>query len=427
MASVVQRVKGAWNAFVQEDLDRRTYSYGDYGTSYARRPDSVRLNISNERSIIAAVYNRLSIDAAQIDMRHVRLDANQRYSETIQSELNHCLTLRANIDQTARNFKQDLYMTMFNTGHIVICPVDTDLNPLETGGFDIRTMRVGEVVTWYPDHVMVRIYNDKVGRFQEVLLPKKIVAIVINPHYAVMNETNSTLQRLIRKLNYLDAIDEQSASGKLDLIIQLPYVIKSEARKQQAQARKLGLEEQMRGSKYGIGYVDATEKITQLNRPAENNMLKQVEYLTEKLYGELGVTPEVINGTADETTMLNYFNRTIEPVLAAVAEAMKSSFLTKTARTQGQSIEFYRDPFKLVPVSQMAEIADKFTRNEILSSNEVRGILGFKPSEDPRADALVNKNIPEAVEPAEDLGELTPGTISDVKQVKTPSILELDQ
>lgn len=419
--AVIERMRSAWNAFVNQEPDH-IQSYGDYGVSYARRPDATRMSMTNEGSIIGAVYNRISLDAAAVDIRHVKLDDNDRYLETVNSGLNNCFSLEANIDQRARQFKQDIFMQMFNEGHIVLVPIDTDLDPEQTSGYDIRTMRIGKVVTWFPEHVTVSVYNEKISRRQEITVKKRQVCIVINPLYAVMNETNSTLQRLIRKLNYLDAIDEQSASGKLDLIIQLPYVIKSEARRQQAQERKIALEDQMRGSKYGIGYVDATEKITQLNRPAENNMLKQVEWLTEKLYGELGVTPEVINGTADERTMINYFNRTIEPLLTSVVEGMRASFLTKTARTQKQSIVFFRDPFKLLTITDIAEVGDKLTRNEILSSNELRGVLGFRPSTDPRADQLVNKNIPEPIPETQDLGELTPAGGS---QVKTPPILEI--
>lgn len=397
MASFGDRIKHAWNAFTgQGDQFRKPFS--DYGESYGTRPDRVRLTISNERSIISSIYTRLGIDVAAVDIRHVRLDDNERYIETIQSGLNNCLQLEANIDQGARAFRQDVAMTLFDRGVIAIVPVDTTINPQVSGSYDINTLRVGEIVTWYPRHVRVKLYNDKLGRKEELTLPKTTVAIIENPLYSVMNEPNSTLQRLIRKLNILDAVDEQSGSGKLDIIIQLPYVIKTEARRQQAEQRRTDIENQLKGSKYGIAYTDGTEKITQLNRAAENNMLKQIEYLTTMLYGQLGLTEEVFTGNADEKVMLNYFNRTIEPILAAITEGMKRTFLTKTARSQLQSIEYFRDPFKLVAVSDIAEIADKFTRNEILSSNEVRGIIGFKPVKDPEADELRNKNLPKAIE-----------------------------
>lgn len=390
------RLKHAWNAFVNQDEEAnfRPYELGaSYG--YGVRPGRIRLNVSNERSIISSIYTRLGIDVAAISMRHVRLDENDRYLATIDSGLNSCLTLEANIDQAGRAFRQDIAMTLFDKGVVAIVPVDTSLSPESTGGYDIKTMRVGEIVTWYPRHVRVSLYNDLKGRREEITLAKTSVAIIENPLYSVMNEPNSTLQRLIHKLNILDAIDEQSGSGKLDLIIQLPYVIKSEARRQQADQRRKDIEVQLQGSKYGIAYTDGTEKVTQLNRPAENNLLAQVEFLTTMLYGQLGLTESVFDGSADEKTMLNYYNRTIEPVLAAVSEGLRRSFLTKTARTQRQSIEYFRDPFKLVPISDLAEIADKFTRNEVLSSNEVRGIIGFSPSSDPNADKLKNKNLPD--------------------------------
>jgi hypothetical protein len=351
--------------------------------------------IPNERSIISSIYTRLSIDVASVNMRHVRLDAEGRYSEDIDSGLNNCLTVEANIDQAARAFRQDVALTLFDRGVAVLVPVDTSISPLETGGFDIVTLRVGEVVTWYPAHVRVSVYNEKIAKRQEVTLPKTSVAIIENPLYSVMNEPNSTLQRLLHKLNLLDAIDEQSASGKLDLIIQLPYVIKSEARRQAAEQRRADIEFQLKGSQYGIAYTDGTEKVTQLNRPAENNLMTQIEFLTEMLYGQLGLTEEVMNGTADEKAMLNYWNRTIEPVLTAMVESMRRSFLTKTARTQKQSVFFFRDPFRLVPVESIAEIADKFTRNEIVTSNEMRQIVGMKPHADPKADQLLNSNMPQ--------------------------------
>ena len=395
MATMVSRLKHAWNAFTNQDPDARFRSYGT-GIGYGGRPDRVRLTISNERSIISSIYTRLSVDVASVDIRHVRLDEKGRYLEDVDSGLNNCLTVEANLDQAARAFRQDIAMTLFDKGVAAIVPVDTSINPITSGGFDIKTMRVGEIVAWYPRHVKVRLYNDNegVGQREEITLEKKFVAIVENPFYAVMNEPNSTLQRLIRKLNLLDTVDEASSSGKLDLIIQLPYVIKSDARRQQAEQRMKDIEFQLKSNKYGIAYTDGTEKVTQLNRPAENTLLKQVEYLIAMLYSQLGLTEAIMNGTADEKTMLNYNNRTIEPIVSAVIEAMRRSFLTKTARSQRQSIAFFRDPFKLVPINDIAEIADKFTRNEILSSNEFRSFLGIKPSSDPKADELRNSNMP---------------------------------
>jgi hypothetical protein len=388
------RLKHAWNAFTNQDSEFGLRSYTELGASYGARPDRVRLYFSNERSIVSSVYTRLSIDVASVDIRHVRLDDEKRYTEDIDSGLNYCLTSEANIDQAARAFRQDIAMTLFDKGVAAIVPVDTTVNPQTSGSFDIKTLRVGDIVEWYPEHVRVSLYRQSLGRRQEVILEKKVVAIVENPLFAVMNEPNSTLQRLIRKLNLLDVVDEASSSGKLDLIIQLPYIIKSEARRAQAEQRRKDIEFQLKGSQYGIAYTDGTEKITQLNRPAENNLLKQVEYLTNMLYGQLGLTEEVMNGTADEKAMLNYNNRTVEPVLAAITEAMKRTFLTKTARSQNQSIMYFRDPFKLVPISEIAEIADKFTRNEIVSSNEIRSAIGMKPSKDPKADELRNSNMP---------------------------------
>lgn len=394
MASIGTKLKHAWNAFVNEDVDRRVRSYAEYGVGSGGRPDRLRLNITNERSIISSIYTRIGIDVASSALRHVRLDEEGRYLDDIKSGLNDCLTVEANVDQAARHFRQDIATSLFDNGVIAIVPIDTTLNPNVTGGFDILTMRVGQILEWFPRHVRVRVYNDRTGRREDMVLPKGLVAIVENPLYAVMNEPNSTLQRLIRKLSLLDAVDEQSASGKLDLIIQLPYVIKSDKRREQAEQRRTDIEFQLKGSQYGIAYTDGTEKITQLNRPAENNLLKQVEYLTTMLYGQLGLTEEIMNGTADAKAMLNYNNRTIEPILDAIVEAMRRSFLTKTARTQMQSIQYFRDPFKLVPMEQLAEIADKFTRNEIMSSNEIRSAIGVKPSKDPKADQLVNSNMP---------------------------------
>ena len=362
--------------------------------SYSSRPDRPRFTYSNQRTIVGAIYNRIGVDVAAVPMRHVRLDDNKQYQQDMASNLNDCLTVEANCDQGARQFRQDLVQTLFDKGVIAILPVDTTLNPLTTGGYDVNTMRVGTITQWYPKHVRVRAYNDNTGMQQEVVVPKNMVAIVENPLYSVMNEPSSTLQRLLRKLSLLDAVDEQSASGNLDIIIQLPYVIKTDARRAEAEKRMKEIEFQLKGSQYGIAYTDGTEKITQLNRPAENNLMDQVTYLTSLLYGQLGITDAVMNGTADELTMLNYFNRTIEPVLAAIAEAMIRAFLTKTARSQGQSIVYLRDPFKLVPVKDLAEIADKFTRNEVLTSNEMRSIIGFRPASDPKADKLINKNLP---------------------------------
>lgn len=394
---VLSQLKHAWNAFTDQDEDYRLYSR-DLGASYSIRPDQVRLSVSNERSIISSIYTRLAIDVASIDIRHVRQDKKGRYIENVESGLHNCLTVEANIDQAARAFRQDVALSLFDKGVIALVPVDTTLSPENSGSYDIQTMRVGDIVQWYPKHVRVEVYNDDTGRREQVTLSKKSVAIIVNPLYSVMNEPNSTLQRLIRKLGLLDVVDEQSSSGKLDMIIQLPYVIKSEARRQQAEQRRKDIELQLKGSQYGIAYTDGTEKITQLNRPAENNLLKTVEYLTEMLYGQLGLTTEVMNGTADEKAMLNYINRTIEPVLDAITEAMARSFLTKTARTQGQTISYFRDPFKLVPMSDLAEMADKFTRNEIFSSNEIRQFVGVEPSNDPKADELHNSNIARPME-----------------------------
>jgi len=363
---------------------------------YGGRPDRTRLFISNERSIISSIYTRLALDITAVDIRHVRLDEDNRYVEDIDSGLNNCLTLEANIDQAARAFRQDIVMTLFESGVAALVPVDTTIDPSISGSFDIKTLRVGTIVAWYPYHVRVEVYNEKRGIREQITLEKKFVAIVENPLYAVMNESNSTLQRLIRKLNMLDSVDEAASSGKLDLIIQLPYVIKSDARRQQAEQRRKEIEFQLKGSQYGIAYTDGTEKITQLNRPAENNLLKQIEYLTNLLYVQLGLTEEVMNGTADEKAMLNYRTRTIKPILDAITEAMKRTFLTKTARSQRQSIVYFTNPFELVPVEQIAEIADKFTRNEIMTANEIRSAIGMKPAKDPKADELRNSNMPEA-------------------------------
>lgn len=388
------RLKHAWNAFLNRDPTENYSISAGAGASVSYSPPyRPRFTRGNERSIITAIYNRIAMDVASLSFNHVRLDDNDRYKETIKSSLNQCLTLRANKDQSGRAFIQDIVMSMLDEGVIAIVPVDTSINPTKTGGYDVESMRVGKITAWYPDHVRIQLYNDRKGYKEEIMLPKSVVAIVENPLYAVMNEPNSTLQRLVRKLILLDAVDEQSGSGKLDLIIQLPYVIKSDARRKQANERREQIEQQLSGSKYGIAYADGTERITQLNRPLENNLLKTVEYLTNMLYGQLGISQAVMDGTADEKQTLNYNNRTIEPIASAITDAMKWSFLTQTARTQRQDIMFFRDPFKLVPVENVAEIADKFTRNEIMTSNEFRQVIGMRPSDDPKADELRNANI----------------------------------
>ena len=391
----ISRLQHAWNAFKNRDPTGKQY---EYGISYGSRPDRTRMRFGNERSIIASIYTRIAIDVAAVSIQHVRLDQNGRYAETINSHLNECLTVQANIDQSGRALIQDIVMSMFDEGVVAVVPVDTTFNPNKSGSFDILSLRVGKILEWYPRHVRVQLYNDRVGRREEVILEKRFVAIIENPLYAVMNEPNSTLKRLVHKLNLLDSIDEQSGSGKLDLIIQLPYVIKTPARREQAEQRRKDIEMQLAGSKYGIAYTDGSEKITQLNRPAENNLMAQIEYLTSMLYSQLGITENVFNGTAEEAEMLNYYNRTIEPILAAITDAMNRTFLTKTARTQGQKIIYLREPFKLVPVNNLAEIADKFTRNEILTSNEIRALIGFKPVDNPKADELRNPNISRAKE-----------------------------
>lgn len=387
----------AWNAFrSQDETEKQIMTSQELGPVSSFRPERRRFGFANEKTIITAIYVRMSVDVASVPMRHVRLDSNHQYQEDVSSGLNDCLTVSANIDQTGRQFIQDAAATLFDEGVIAILPVDTTINPLTSGGYDINSMRVGRVMQWYPRHVRVRAYNDTTGIQQDVLMPKEQVAIVENPFYSVMNEPSSTLQRLLRKLSLLDAVDEQSASGSLDLIIQLPYVIKTDARRQEADKRLKEIEFQLKGSQYGIAYTDGTEKITQLNRPAENNLMGQIEYLTNLLYSQLGLTNDIMNGHAPEEDMLNYYNRTIEPVLAALADSMKRTFLTKTARSQGQSILFIRDPFKLVPVKDLAEIADKFRRNEVLTGDEMRGVIGFKPTNDPNAKKLQNPNIPVA-------------------------------
>ena len=386
------RLKKAWNAFTNNRDPTANNHYRDVGMGYVYRPDRVRFSRGNEKSIVTSVYNRIAMDVASIAIKHCRIDKNGRYIEEIKSGLNDCLTVEANIDQSGRSFIQDAVMSMFDEGAVALVPVDTSIDPRKSNSYDILSMRTGKILEWYPAHVKVRVYNDRTGQKEDITLPKRSVAIVENPLYAVINEPNSTMQRLVRKLNILDAIDEQSGSGKLDLIIQLPYVIKSEARQNQAEKRRKDIEEQLKGP-YGIAYTDGTEKITQLNRPVENNLMKQIEYLMNQLYGQIGMTPSVLDGTANEQEMLNYNNRTIEPIISAIVDAMRRSFLTKTARTQGQTVMFFRDHFKLVPVSQIADIADKFTRNEILSSNEIRQIIGMKPSDDPKADELRNSNL----------------------------------
>ena len=388
--SLGSRLRHAWNAFRSRDS---TVNYEDGGASYYRRPDRIHLTRGNERSLVTSVYNRIALDVAAIGIKHCKIDENGRYLYDMKSGLNNCLNLSANQDQTGRAFIQDVVMSMLDEGCVAIVPTDTTLNPKETQSYDILSMRTGKIIQWRPRQVQIRLYNESTGKKEEIWLPKEFVAIVENPLYAVINEPNSTMQRLMRKLSLLDVTDEQTASGKLDLIIQLPYVVKTEARRQQAETRRKDIEMQLAGSKYGIAYTDSTERITQLNRSVENNLMKQVEYLTNLLYSQLGVTQAVLEGTADEQAMLNYYSRTIEPIVSAIVDEMKRKFLSKTARTQLQTITFFRDPFKLVPVNNIADIADKFTRNEILTSNELRQIIGMKPSKDPKADELRNSNI----------------------------------
>lgn len=391
MGKFTDRLAHAWNAFVNLD---RTELFGSVA-SYGTRPDRTRLRYTNEKTIVAAIYTRMAIDFSLLDFKHVRLDEQDRYESEIKSGLNECLNVQANIDQAAMHFRMDIALSLFGEGVIAIVPVDTTANPNLTGGFDIKTMRVGRITQWHPEHVRVEVYNEQTGRREEVVLAKEFVAIVENPFYTIMNEPNSTLQRLIRKLHLLDAVDEQSSSGKLDIIIQLPYTVKSETRRKQAEQRRTDIEFQMRESKYGIAYVDGTEKITQLNRPSENNLLKQVEYLESLLYSQLGISKKVMDGTADAVEMQNYHNRTIKPIVQAVVEAMRRSFLTKTARSQRQSIMFFRDPFALISFEQLAEIADKLIRNRILTPNEFRTAIGFIPSKDKTADKLDNPNMPD--------------------------------
>ena len=391
---LLNRLSHAWNAFIGNDYYNYSGSkYRDLGYSSTIQPYRTYFTKGNDKSIVTAIYTRIAIDCMSIDLKHIRLDENGRYVEEIKSKLNNCLTVEANKDQTARNFIKDIVVSMFDEGVVAVVPIDTTFNPSISSSYDIETMRTGRITQWYPDHVRVEVYNDRTGLKEELVFAKKDIAIIENPLYEVTNAPNSTLQRLILKLNILDAIDKQSGSGKLDLIIQLPYVIKSDARKEQAEKRRADIENQLSNSKFGIAYTDGTEKITQLNRSVENNLMTQIQYLTSMLYSELGFTEEVLNGSADEKTMLNYMNRTIEPIMSAIVDEMKRKFLTKTARSQNQTIEYFNDPFKLIPVTNLADIADKFTRNEIMSSNEIRQIIGMKPVNDPRADELRNKNL----------------------------------
>ena len=412
------RLQHAWNAFVYND---NTYvDPQNLGGLSTYKPDRVHFSRGVERSIVTSVYNRLALDVSSIAIKHVRLDENGRFKEEVDSGLQNCLNVEANIDQTGRAFLQDVVMSMLDEGCVAIVPVDTTIDPAKSGSYEINTMRTGKILEWYPAHVRVRVYNDKKGIHEELVLPKSTVAIIENPLYAVINEPNSTMQRLIRKLNLLDVVDEQTSSGKLDLIIQLPYVIKTDARRKQAEERRKDIEMQLSGSKYGIAYTDGTERITQLNRPAENNLMKQVEYLTSMLYSQLGLTQSIMDGSADDKTMLNYYNRTVEPILAAITDEIKRKFLTKTARAQKQTVMYFRDPFKLTPVVDLAEIADKFTRNEIMTSNEIRQIVGMKPATDPSADELRNKNLNQSNEEVGNKKELqSPEEIQNEKDEKS--------
>lgn len=388
--NLMTRLKHSWNAFMNRDP---TNAFSDIGSGYSNRPDRPRLTRGNERTIVTAIFNRIAMDGASVSINHCRVDENGRYIGTVDSALNKCLNLEANIDQTGRAFMQDAIMSMLDEGCVAIVPVDTDIDPAESDSYKINSMRTGKILEWYPKHVKVRLYNERTGEKKEIMLEKKMVAIVENPLYAVINEHNSTMQRLIRKLSLLDSMDERISSGKLDMIIQLPYIIKTESRRAEANKRRTDLEEQLKNSTYGIGYIDGTEKIVQLNRPIDNNLMKQVEYLTGIVYSQLGITQAILDGSAGEIEMLNYYTRTIEPIIAAIVDEMKRKFLTKTARAQKQTIRFFRDSFRLVPVSKIAEIAGVFTQNEILTANEVRQIIGMKPSDDPKADQLVNSNI----------------------------------
>ena len=405
------RLQHAWNAFVYND--NNYVDPQNLGGLSTFKPDRVHFSRGVERSIVTSVYNRLALDVSSIAIKHVRLDENGRFKEEVDSGLQNCLNVEANIDQTGRAFLQDVVMSMLDEGCVAIVPVDTTIDPAKSGSYEINTMRTGKILEWYPAHVRVRVYNDKKGIHEELVLPKSTVAIIENPLYAVINEPNSTMQRLIRKLNLLDVVDEQTSSGKLDLIIQLPYVIKTDARRKQAEERRKDIEMQLSGSKYGIAYTDGTERITQLNRPAENNLMKQVEYLTSMLYSQLGLTQSIMDGSADDKTMLNYYNRTVEPILAAITDEIKRKFLTKTARAQKQTVMYFRDPFKLTPVVDLAEIADKFTRNEIMTSNEIRQIVGMKPATDPSADELRNKNLNQSNE-----------EVGDKKAIESPEEIQ---
>lgn len=414
--SIGSRLQHAWNAFLNKDP---TTYVKDLGTSYTYRPDRPRYTRGVERSIVNSVYNRIALDVASIDLRHVRLDDNKRFLEEMKSGLNSCLTLEANIDQTGRDLMLDIVTSMLDEGVVAVVPIDTDIGPEKTDSYKIESMRTGKILEWFPKHIRVRMYDERTGRKEEIVIPKKIAAIIQNPFYSVMNEPNSTMKRLVRKMALLDIIDEQQGSGKMNLIVQLPFSVKTDTRKKQAENRRADIENQLVGSKYGVAYIDSTEHITQLNRPIENNLMSQIEYLTSMLFSQLGMTQGILDGTADEKTMLNYYNRIIEPIISAIADEFTRKFLTKTARTQGQSIEFFRDPFKLVPVSQIAEIADKFTRNEIMTSNELRQIIGMKPSNDPNADQLRNKNLNQPIEASNAYGSEEPLTPIEHEQRMT--------
>lgn len=412
----IDRLRHSWNAFMNRDP---TYDSRNIGPGYSNRPDRPRFTRGNERSVVTAIFNRIALDVSSININHCRIDSNGRFIEKIDSTLNKCLNLEANIDQTGRAFTQDIVMSMLDEGCVAIVPVDTDIDPSQTESYKILSMRTGKILEWYPNHVKVRVYNERTGEREDIKLEKKMVAIVENPLYAVINEHNSTMQRLTRKLALLDRMDERISSGKLDMIIQLPYSIKSEARRKLANERRADLEQQLSGSTYGIGYVDGTEKIVQLNRPLDNNLMKQVEYLTAQLYSQLGITQAILDGSASEEEMLNYYSRTIEPIVAAIVDEMKRKFLTKTARSQNQTIKFFRDSFRLVPLSKLAEIAGVFTQNEILTANEVRQIIGMKPSDDPKADQLVNSNINQTgtgLNPTPDISE------EDIPPEEEPSL-----
>lgn len=412
--NLMTRLKHSWNAFMNRDPTNTFNSVG-YGSTY--RPDRPKFSRGNERTIVTSIYNRIALDVAAININHCRIDENDRFVEMMDSSLNNCLHLEANIDQTGRSFIQDVVMSMLDEGCVAIVPVDTTLDPTVTTSYDINSMRTGKIIEWYPKHVKVRVYNERTGNREDITLPKNTVAIIENPLFAVINEPNSTMQRLMRKLSLLDSIDERTSNGKLDMIIQLPYVIKSDARRKEADRRRKELETQLTNSVYGIGYIDGTERITQLNRPLDNNLMKQVEYLTNMLYSQLGITQSILDGTADEQTLLNYHSRTIEPIISAIVDEMKRKFLTKTARSQRQTITFFRDPFKLVPINNIAEIADKFTRNEIMTSNEIRQIVGMKPSSDPKADQLINSNLNQPEDAKESVNESNNETGNTLKEI----------